>query len=275
MKPVVLGASPPVLRLILGAGYVGARVAELAVARGEAALCIVRKPERAAELASKGARVECTGALEAAKAHVRAGVHVLVCFPPDGHTDAALAPLLASASSVSYVSSTSVYDAHAGVVNDFTPAASAPSARLDAEAAYRAVGATVLRAPGIYGPDRGLHVRVQRGLHQMPGAGDNHVSRIHVDDLAALLLASHKVRGQTYVVGDAEPVRQRDVVAWICEAYGCAPPPSVPAESVHPTLRVNRLVDGSRALLDLGVQLKFPSYREGMRRAGASGAPVP
>ncbi len=254
------------MRLILGAGYVGARVARLAMSRDEEALCVVRSWARAAELEREGLRVVCIDVQDAARRYARDGVHAIVCFPPDGTTDAALAPWLAAASHVSYVSSTSVYDAFVGPVNDETPVSALTSARLGAEAAYRAVNGVVLRAPGIYGPDRGMHVRVRSGQHQLPGAAENYVSRIHVDDLAALLLASNKVRNACFVVGDAEPARQCDVVAWICKEYRCAPPPSVAAESVHASLRGNRLVDGSRALRDLGVQLKYPSYRDGMAR---------
>ncbi len=258
------------MRLIFGAGYVGARVAQLAAVHGDEALCVVRSASRLAELEQLGLRALCTNVVEAAKRYAAPDVHAIVCFPPDGHTDAALAQYLAAAGAVTYVSSTGVYGSNQGVVNDDTLPASGPSARLEAEAAYRALGGTVLRAPGIYGPDRGLHVRVHSGLHKLPGAAENYVSRIHVDDLAALLLASDKVQSACFVVGDAEPSRQCDVVEWICEEYGCAVPPTVPEEQVHASLRGNRMVDGRRALRELDVVLRYPSYRDGMRRVDAS-----
>ncbi len=259
------------MRIVLGAGYTGSRVAELAARRGEDVVATVRSEERAHRVAGSGLfRVTREHVIDVAKQLVDEATHVIVCFPPDDVTDVELAPLLARARAVSYLSTTGVYGDANGVVDDTTPVTGTPtppSARvLRAEAAYRAVGATVLRAPGIYGPDRGLHVRVSTGKHQLPGEGRGFVSRIHVDDLAALLLASDAVRGETFVVGDLEPAAQRDVVAWICEEYGCAFPPSVPPEQVHETLRRDRRIDPTRALRVLGVTLRHPSFRSGMRR---------
>ena len=58
------------------------------------------------------------------------------------------------------------------------------AARLEAERIYLDLGATILRAAGIYGPGRGLHRRIIAGTFHLPGTGENTVSRIHVTDLA-------------------------------------------------------------------------------------------
>lgn len=254
---------------MFGAGFTGARAAAIAARRGDEVIAVVRSAERAEKLAGSPFRVTRDPAVDVARAFVDESTHAIVCFPPDGSTDAALAPLLAPAAAVSYVSTTGVYGDHEGHVDDATPVStSAQRSRLDAEDAYRRVGGTILRAPGIYGPDRGLHVRVRSGAHSMPGDGSNVMSRIHVDDLAALLLASRAVRGETFVVGDLEPASQREVCAWICREYGSPMPPSVPPEQVHESLRRNRRIDPSRALEMLHVTLEFPTYREGMMRRG-------
>lgn len=254
--------------VVFGAGFTGSRVATLAAATGARVVGTVRSEGRAASLVGLGFEVTREPVLEVAARRVGAGTHVIVTFPPDGETDALLAPLLAGAAAVSYVSTTGVYGDAEGTIDDRTPVTTHPApshARvLEAEALYRAVGATVLRAPGIYGPGRGLHVRVLRGEHRLPGAGENYTSRIHVDDLSALLLASRRVRGETFVVGDAEPARQCDFVEFLVRTYGCARPPSVPEEQVHETLRRNRRVDPRRALDVLGVTLSYPTYREGV-----------
>ena len=74
----------------------------------------------------------------------------------------------------------------------------------------------VLRAAGIYGPWRGLHRRVLEGRHALPDGGHRVVSRVHVDDLAALMDAclARGLRGATFVVADECPVPQREAVAW-------------------------------------------------------------
>ena len=43
----------------------------------------------------------------------------------------------------------------------------------------------ILRPAAIYGPGRGVHVSMEEGRFRFVGGGDNFVSRIHVDDLAA------------------------------------------------------------------------------------------
>jgi nucleoside-diphosphate-sugar epimerase len=267
---VPVPSAPSTLRrVVFGAGMTGARAAELAVQRGDDVLAVVRSPARAEALRARGLSVTREPVVEVARRFVDARTHAIVCFPPDGTTDAALAPLLAGARAVTYVSSTAVYGDHEGALDDATPVTLTPSARRAAEMDYAAVGATILRAPGIYGPERGLHLRVVRGEHRIPGDGTNVVSRIHVDDLAALILACVAVRGETFVVGDLAPAPQIEVVRWICAEWGCPMPPFVPPGEVHETLRRNRRIDPRRALEVLGVTLAFPSYQIGMKRPRA------
>ena len=265
--------------LVLGCGYTGTAVAELARSRGLHVVTTVRSEARAEGLRRRGFEVRVADRLdgEALSPLVGATTHVVVAFPPDGSTDARLAPKLARAGSFAYVSSTGVYGSHRGHIDDTTPLPSAPTERalriLAAESVWRAQGATVLRCPGIYGPDRGLHVRVVSGAHRIPGDGGNSSSRIHVADLAALLLACRSVRGETFVVGDRSPSAQCEIVTWIAGEYGVPVPPSVPPEEVHETLRADRVVDGSRALAVLGVELAYPHYRSGMSRAATGMTP--
>ena len=49
----------------------------------------------------------------------------------------------------------------------------------------------ILRPAAIYGPDRGVHVSLAQGRHRMLGDGSNYISRIHVDDLAAITAAEN------------------------------------------------------------------------------------
>jgi hypothetical protein len=249
--------------LVLGAGYTGKTVLELARERGLATKAVVRSAARAEALRDHG--VVVAPIFDAALAALAGpSTHVVVTLPPDGETDARLT---LHAGAITYVSSTAVYGDRHGVVDDQTPVTEKPTAsvarRLEAEEIWRRRGATVLRCPAIYGADRGLHVRVVRGQHRIPGDGSGYVSRIHVEDLAALILAAPRAPGETFVVGDEKPARHADVVRWICEAYGAPMPPSVPLSEVHESLRGDRRVDGSRALRVLGVALRYPSYEVG------------
>ncbi len=253
--------------LILGCGYAGAALARLARERGLEVVANVRSDARAASLRDEGFEVLQRSALdETIGAHVSPGTHVVIAFPPDGSTDTRVAAGLGDAARITYLSSTGVYGAHRGVVDDDTPAdaSSDRGARiLAAEEVYRTLGATVLRCPALYGPDRGLHARVLRGEHRIPGDGTRYLSRIHVVDLAQFVLAALP-RGATWVVGDREPAPHGEVVRFICESYGVPMPPFVPLESVHESLQADRRVDASRALAASGITLRYPSYRDGM-----------
>jgi nucleoside-diphosphate-sugar epimerase len=193
--------------------------------------------------------------------------HVVIAFPPDRETERRIAGALAEAHSSAYISSTGVYGGLRGRIDRHsqTPPPDERAARiLGAEAIYRAHGASILRSPGIYGPDRGLHVRVIRGEHRIPGDGSRTLSRIHVDDLAALALATADAPAETFVIGDLAPAAHIEVVRFICEGYRVPMPPSVPLESLHASLRADRAIDASYALAKLSVTLRYPSYREGM-----------
>lgn len=258
--------------LVLGAGYTGSAVARLARARGQRVLTTVRSEERAKGLRASGFDVLVAEALEPGqlKALVSPTTHVVVAFPPDGKTDARIAPLCADVAAITYVSSTGVYGETRGSIDDTTPLPTVASDRgarlLAAEDAWRDAGATVLRCPAIYGPDRGLHVRIVSGAHRIPGDGTAFTSRIHVDDLARLVLATREVRRETFVVGDLAPATQNEIAEWVAQEYGFPRPPYVPIESVHETLRADRRIDGSRALAMLDVTLAYPSYVDGMAK---------
>jgi nucleoside-diphosphate-sugar epimerase len=255
--------------LVLGAGYTGARVLRLGRARGLAVCGTVRSLQSASALRDEGFDILVTGELDERIAErVASDTHVVVAFPADGHCDQRVAPALAAAHSITYISSTGVYGERHGRIDDSTPLPAAPDERalriLSAEQHYRSVSACVLRSPGIYGPDRGLHVRVLSGAHRIPGDGSRTLSRIHADDLAELCLAAAQAPAETFVVGDLMPAPHIDVVRFICESYRVPMPESAPLDSVHVSLRADRQVDATRALERLGVTLRYPSYREGM-----------
>lgn len=265
-------ASPDLRKVVvLGGGYTGLAVARRARAEALDVRLSARREEHARELERLGFRTLFGRPLpEALAAELDATTHVIVTFPPDGVTDASITSPLARAGAVTYVSSTAVYGDVRGHIDDTTPVPAATgraAARLTAESLYRSLGATVLRCPGIYGPERGIHVRLLRGDYCLPGDGQNVLSRIHVEDLAALLLAAPRAPRETFVVGDLEPAPHAVVVRFLCERYGVPFPPSAPLESVPETLRADRSVDSSRALASLGVTLRYPTFREGM--AGA------
>jgi len=258
---------------ILGCGFTGLALARQARAQGRIVRATLRDPARIAALEALGVEVVARPTLEpAALAPWLEGAGVVVCFPPDGHTDAAIAPALRTAAGLVYVSSTGVYGALRGLIDADTPAApndDRGQTRLAAEGLYRAAGATVLRAAGIYGPGRGLHLRLLRRDFRAPDDAHKVVSRIHVDDLAALCLAAadadRVAGGRAWPVADAGPTPQAEVIAGLCAWLGLALPPTVAVHDAPPTLRHDRSVDGRAAFATLGLALRYPTWREGFR----------
>lgn len=258
--------------LIVGCGFLGRALCAQGLAQGRAVTATTRSPERAIDLSRLGA----TAALLDGNTDLRALVadaDVVVTYPPDEAMDDAVARAChGHARALVYISSTAVYGATRGTIDDRTPVASdsdAGDARLRAEARFRQVGGIVLRAPGIYGPGRGVHTRMQSGRYKLTGDGSNHLSRIQVEDLAGLCLAAleQAKKGETYVVGDLEPATQRAVAEFVCDRLGLPLPPSQPVEAAHRTLRGDRQVDPQRALRELRYALRYPNFRVGIADA--------
>ena len=239
--------------LILGCGYTGTKLANRVLAEGGSVIGTVRRVAHADY-------VRVVPSLTADVVAELPGDLVVVTFPPDGVTDARIAPALVGRRVV-YLSTTGVYGNATKIDHTTRPAPDSERARrrLDAEQHYR--DATILRCPAIYGPDRGLHVRVREGKHRIPGDGSQHVSRIHVDDLVSCILAA---KPGTFVIGDRDPAPHLEVVRFVCEKYSVPLPPFVPLDQVDETLRHDRQVDSSHALATLAVTLRYPSYRDGM-----------
>lgn len=256
--------------VVLGCGFTGTEAARLALEGGTRVVATTRDPTKISPLRALGIDAQLVPELtaNAVRAITPAGARVLVTYAPDGRTDRAVAPAL-TGHRIVYVSTTGVFGGARGRVTEQTPVdGSEPraAARLEAEALYRSEGATVLRAAGIYGPWRGLHRRLLDGSYRVPGAGSNVVSRIHVADLAAMALAAltqGEAAGATFVVADDAPVPQIDVVRWLVDLLGVAPPPFAALDDVAVTLRHDRAVDNGAIKARLGITLRYPSYREG------------
>jgi hypothetical protein len=194
---------------------------------------------------------------------------VLVSYPPHSASDDRFSLLVGGAKSVIYISSTGVYGRQVGVVDETTAVDSeleAAQVRLAAERLWLNQGAIVLRAPGLYCPASGLHVRLRSGSYRLPAEGKNYTSRIHLKDLGRLILRAFEqplAKQSIYLVGDLQPASQLEVVSWLCAKMNLAMPPSAPLDAVPQSLRGNRRVSAAKILSDLAFELEFPTYREG------------
>jgi nucleoside-diphosphate-sugar epimerase len=168
-----------------------------------------------------------------------------------------------------YLSTTGVYGDAREVDENTSPAAGHPRERLrlSAEAAVAAGpwSSMILRPAAIYGPGRGVHESMRRGRFRLAGEGSNYVSRIHVDDLAALAEAALlSGAGGAWPVADEEPSTAREMAAFCADLLGLPLPPSIPRAEAHHTRRADRRVDGRAVFRRLGVTLRYPSFRTGV-----------
>lgn len=267
--------------VILGCGYTGRRVAERLLGRGISVLCTTRDPSKLEDLARRGAAVVRVEVLEPdtlAKLRRLApeSARVLHSIPvidsdsgPFDPTPRLLEALHGRLRRLVYLSTTGVYGT-ASTVDDTTPPAPAGERerlRLEAERAVAAGGWSwlVLRPAAIYGPGRGVHESIRLGRYRLAGEGANFVSRIHVDDLAALVEAAlfSPVTG-AYPVADLEPCTAREMAEFCARLLGLPSPPTTDPASVHRSRQVSRRVDGSAILRLLDVTLRYPSYKTGV-----------
>jgi len=262
--------------LILGCGYTGRRVAARLAARGARVLATSRHVEGLRDLPGVtllAVDVADEGSLLRLASETPEGVAVLHSVPllegPEDPTPRLLSALGRKPSRVVYLSTTGVYGRQRVVDEHTQPMPESVQGSLRVQAEQLVLGgewsSMVLRPAAIYGPGRGAHVSIPRGDFRLMGEGENYVSRIHVEDLAAVAEAALLSRlGGAWPVADDEPARSRDVAEFVCGLLGCVMPVTAPARELHETRRADRQVDGRSVRLRLDVRLRYSSYRTGI-----------
>lgn len=267
--------------LALGLGYSARALADRLLPAGWRVIGAARSRDKLARIAAGG--VEPVLWPPDAKT-VQAATHILVSAGPkegDDPTLAALGPAIRATRRlewVGYLSTTGVYgDAGGGWVDEdapLNPGTSRGRARLRAEQAWAETGLPVhfFRLAGIYGPGRGPFEKVRSGKARRIIKPGQIFSRIHRDDIAAALLASiERPRpGGVYNLCDDLPAPPEEVIAYAARLLGLPPPPEEPFETAEMTPMArsfyseSKRVANRRIKRELGVELAYPTYREGL-----------
>ena len=137
----------------------------------------------------------------------------------------------------------------------------------------------VLRLSGIYGPGRNPLVNLAEGKARRIVKPGQVFNRIHVEDIARACAALVAYEGPSDVwnVTDDEPAPPQDVVAYAAEMMGIAPPPEQDFASADMTPMARSFYGESKRCANrkikeqLGLELAFPSYREGIAALWADG----
>lgn len=286
-------AADPKKLFCFGLGDSAVRLARRLVGRGFAVAGTCRSEEKAGRLRAEGIEVHLFGkdhAFADAEAALAGTTHLLLSVPPDERGDpvlaahgeriAGLAPRLQW---LAYLSTTGVYGDRGGQWVDETtplrPTTERGRRRLAAEEAWRALAARahlplhVFRLAGIYGPGRNPLRGVIDGTAKRIVKKGQVFSRIHVEDIAAVLDASiaRPKPGAAYNVCDDEPAPPQEVVLFAARLLGRAPPPEIDFEVADLTPMARsfyadaKRVSNRRIREELGVRLAYPTYREGLR----------
>ncbi|WP_410218290.1 SDR family oxidoreductase [Paracoccus sp. (in: a-proteobacteria)] len=181
-----------------------------------------------------------------------------------------------------YLSTTGVYGDRQGgwVDEDSVLDGSGPrgQARIRAEADWQALVLAhglplhIFRLAGIYGPGRGPFQKVRDGTARRIIKPGQVFSRIHVEDIAQVLLASIEAPAPVgiYNLCDDDPAPPQEVIAHAAELLGLPVPPAVPFDQAQmsPMARSfyadSKRVRNDRIKRDLGVTLHYPDYRSGL-----------
>lgn len=172
-----------------------------------------------------------------------------------------------------YLSSAGVYgDAGGAWVDESAPIGTGRrQARAMADRAWQALGATVLRLPGIYGPGRSVLDRVRAGDALRVDQPGHRFNRIHVQDIAgAVLHAMQRPAGGVFNLADDWPEEPRRLTEYGCALLGAPLPPLLPLADapLSPAARAfwteHRLLATGRMRRVLGYRLRYPDYRAGL-----------
>jgi nucleoside-diphosphate-sugar epimerase len=218
-----------------------------------------------------------------------AGVtHILVSIPPDAAGDPVLdrhgadIAALPDLAWVGYLSTTAVYGDRGGDWVDETsplrPGGERGRRRVAAEQGWlalwraRRVPVHIFRLAAIYGPGRNPFAALRAGTAKRIAKPAQVFSRIHVDDLAATVIASmaRPRPGAIYNVCDDKPAPPACVTAHAARLLGLPPPPLVPLAAAGLSALAQSFYDDnkrvSNALIkrELDVRLRYPDYRAGL-----------
>lgn len=280
--------------LVFGHGYSAGFLTPLLTARGWQVTGTTRDdPDRVA--AAGAVPLLWPGSEDALRTAIAQADAILVSTAPGPDGDPVLAAFrddLARARPrwLGYLSTTGVYGDREGgwVDEDSVLDGSGPrgQARIAAEGAWQDLARShdlplhIFRLAGIYGPGRGPFQKVRDRTARRIIKPGQVFSRIHVEDIAQVLLASIDAPDPIgiYNVCDDDPAPPQDVIAHAATLLGLPLPPAVPFDQADMTPMArsfygdSKRVRNDRIKRDLGVTLHYPDYRTGLAALLAQGA---
>lgn len=276
--------------LCFGLGFSARVLAARLAARGWAITATSRSERGAEAIRASGYRGLIFDGSKPLPAEDWGGVtHVLASAPPDADGDPVIRQHAGGFTAraqqlrwIAYLSTTGVYGDHGGALvteeTPLTPNTERGHKRLAAERQWlglwrnHGLPVHVFRLAGIYGPGRNQLLSLLDGTAKRVIKDGQIFSRIHVEDIANVLEASmaRPNPGGAYNVCDDEAAPPQDVVEFGARLLGLPVPPAIPFDQAElsPMARSfyadSKRVSNARLKQELGVRLRYPSYREGL-----------
>jgi nucleoside-diphosphate-sugar epimerase len=275
--------------LCFGLGYSALALARRLASAGWRVTGTSRSAKKAVQLEALGFKTRVFRRERPLPAEALNGVtYILASIPPDEAGDPALdrhgddIAALEHLGWLGYLSTTGVYGDRGGGWVDETsalmPTGERGRRRVLAEEGWlnlwrrRGVPVHIFRLAAIYGPGRNPFAALRAGSATRIDKPGQVFSRIHVEDLAAVLGASiaNPRPGAVYNVCDDEPAPPEAVVAYAAGLLGVPAPPLVPfaAADLSPMARSfyedNKRVRNRLIKTELGVRLRYPDFRAGL-----------
>ncbi len=182
---------------------------------------------------------------------------------------------------ITYLSATSVYGDHKGDwVNENSktnPTSPNGLNRLEAEKAWKSLSnkknypLQIFRLAGIYSNEFNILKRLKTGNVQIVDKKNHFFSRIHVEDIANVLLKSldNFKNKEIYNISDDKPSSQNEVVTYGVKLLKLEQPNFIKLEELESEMlrnfyRDSKKVDNKKMKSFFKYKLKFPSYVEGL-----------
>ena len=283
-------------KLVFGCGFLGARVARLWCAADETVHVVTRSAERAQEFAAQGLQPVVANILDPqslgnipqvdtvlfAVGYERSSTVAIETVYAEGLRNV-LTALPTSVERVITISTTGVYgNANGDSVDEQTPthpqrAGGRASLAAEQILANHPLGkhSVLLRLAGIYGPGRIPYLEKLRAGQPLAVPSAGWLNLIHVDDAAAIVVASDRWAAENpvdagpeiFCVSDGHPVVRADYYREVARHIQAAEPRFVapdPASPAASRAESNKRIANSKLVHTLRYELRYPTYREGL-----------
>ncbi|MDG7056235.1 MAG: SDR family oxidoreductase [Wolbachia endosymbiont of Meromenopon meropis] len=204
--------------------------------------------------------------------------HILISIPPEsdnvldtyGH-------YCKNVKWLGYLSSTSVYGNHFGKwvteKSETKPLGSRGEERFRSENQWlnSNLPVHIFRLAGIYGPERNILIDLQLKKVKNIKKEGHFFSRIHVEDISNILLASMQniKPGEIYNCSDDLPATQSEVVTYAAKLLNIRAPKPTRVSSLSHNVQDfylgSKKVSNTKVKRDLGISLVYADYKSGLK----------